>query len=69
MSKKDYQNWSHERLMHEYKELLNRKKFGLVWEDKKEDVAEKCKDFLPVLKEEKKKEVSTNKDDVNHIFI
>jgi len=69
MSKKDYQNWSHERLLHEYKELLNRKKFGLVWEDKKEDVAEKCKDFLPVLKEEKKKEVLTKKDDVNHIFI
>ena len=69
MSKKDYQNWSHERLLHEYKELLNKKKFGLVWEDKKEDVAEKCKDFLPVLKEEKKKEVLTKKDDVNHIFI
>jgi adenine-specific DNA-methyltransferase len=69
MSKKDYQNWSHERLLHEYKELLNRKKFGLVWEDKKEDVAEKCKDFLPVLKEEKKKEVLTNKDAVNHVFI
>ena len=69
MAKKDYQNWSHERLLHEYKELLNKKKFGLVWEDKKEDVAEKCKDFLPVLKEEKKKEVLTKKDDVNHIFI
>lgn len=69
MSKKDFQNWSHERLLHEYKELLNRKKFGLVWEDKKEDVAEKCKDFLPVLKEEKNREVSTNKNDVNHIFI
>jgi adenine-specific DNA-methyltransferase len=69
MSKKDYQNWSHERLLHEYKELLNRKKFGLVWEDKKEDVAEKCKDFLPVLKEEKKKEVLTSKDAVNHVFI
>jgi len=69
MSKKDYQNWSHERLLHEYKELLNRKKFGLVWEDKKEDVAEKCKDFLPVLKEEKKKEVLTSKNDTNHILI
>ena len=38
MIKKDFQNWSREKLLHEYKELLKRKKFGLVWENKLEDI-------------------------------
>ena len=49
MQKKDFQNWSRDKLLHEYKELLRRKKFGIVWENKTEDVAEQCKDYLPVL--------------------
>lgn len=69
MKKKDFQNWSKEKLLHEYKELLKRKKFGLVWEDKPEDVAEQCKEFLPVLKEEKEREILTTKNGINHIFI
>ena len=69
MNKKDFQNWSREKLLHEYKELLKRKKFGLVWENKLEDVAEQCKEFLPVLKEEKKNEILINKKGLNHIFI
>ena len=48
MSKKDFQNWSKEKLLHEYKELLKRKKFGIVWENKTEEVAEQCKTSLPV---------------------
>jgi adenine-specific DNA-methyltransferase len=68
-SKKDYQNWSHEKLLHEYKELIKRKKFGLVWEDKPEEVAEQCKSSLPVLKDEKTKSFSTDKNGINHIFI
>ena len=40
MPKKDYHNWSKDKLVHEIDELLKRKRFGLVWEDKKEDVAE-----------------------------
>ncbi|MCI0615480.1 site-specific DNA-methyltransferase [bacterium] len=69
MTKKDFQNWSREKLLHEYKELLKRKKFGIVWEDKPEDVAEQCKTSLPVLKEEKKKDISSDKNDVTHIII
>lgn len=69
MQKKDFQNWSREKLLHEYKELLKRKKFGIVWEDKPEDVAEQCKEFLPILKEEKKRDVSINKSGTTHIFI
>lgn len=69
MNSKDFQNWSKDKLLHEYKELLKRKKFGIVWEDKVEEVAEECKTSLPVLKDEKAKSFSTNKDEINHIFI
>jgi len=44
--KKDYHNWSKEQLVHEIKQLLKRKKFGLVWEEKPEEVTEKCKEFF-----------------------
>ena len=69
MPKKDYHNWSKEKLLHEYKELSKRKKFGIVWEDKVEEVAEQCKTSLPVLKDEKTKSFSIDKHGVNHIFI
>ncbi|MFH1903895.1 MAG: site-specific DNA-methyltransferase [Candidatus Omnitrophota bacterium] len=69
MTKKDFQNWSREKLLYEYKELLKRKKFGIVWEDKTEEVAEQCKTSLPVLKDEKNKSFSTDKNGINHIFI
>lgn len=69
MPKKDFQNWSKEKLLHEYKELLKRKKFGIVWEDKVEEVAEQCKTSLPVLKDEKTKSFSKDKNGINHVFI
>jgi len=43
------------------KELKKKKKYGLVWEEKPEDVVEMCKDKLPVLKEVKNKEIITEK--------
>lgn len=43
------------------KELRQKKKYGLVWEDKPEDVVEMCKEKLPVLKEVKSKEIITDK--------
>ncbi len=67
--KRDYQNWPHGKLLHEYKELLKRKKFGIVWEDKIEEVAEQCKTSLPILKDEKIKSLSTDRNGINHIFI
>ena len=69
MPKKDFQNWSKEKLLHEYKELSKRKKFGIVWEDKIEEVAEQCKTSLPVLKDEETKSFSVDKNGINHIFI
>lgn len=69
MEKKEYHKWSKEKLVHEVKRLLKRKKFGLVWEDKPEEVAEKCKEFLPVLKEDKKKKIITDKNAPVNILI
>jgi len=44
------------------RELKKRKKYGLVWEEKPEEVVEMCKEKLPVLKEVKNKEIITDKD-------
>lgn len=43
MSKKDYNNWTKEELIKRIEELEKRKKYGLVWEDKPEEVIEMCK--------------------------
>ena len=39
------------------RELKKRKKYGLVWEEKPEEVVEMCKEKLPVLKEVKNKDL------------
>jgi len=51
------------------KELKKKKKYGLVWEEKSEDVVEMCKEKLPVLKEVKNKEIITNKDKPVNLLI
>ena len=61
MSKKlQLQDWTKEQLADEVIRLRKRKKYGLVWEDKPEDVVEQCKTELPVLKEIANKEIITN---------
>ncbi len=54
---KDYSGLSKEQLIDEIKHLKKRKKFGLLWEDKPEDVAELCKTKLPILVDVKEKEI------------
>jgi len=51
------------------KELKKRKKYGLVWEDKPEDVVEMCKEKLPVLKEIEDKEIITDKNKPVNLLI
>jgi adenine-specific DNA-methyltransferase len=51
------------------KELKTKKKYGLVWESKKEEVVEMCKEKLPVLKEVKNKEIITDKDKPVNLLI
>lgn len=60
MAKKDYTNWDRKDLIKEIGQLRKRKKYGLVWEDKPENVVEQCKTELPVLEEVKNKEIITD---------
>lgn len=67
------QNLSKEKLLTEIerlkKELKKKKKYGLVWEEKPEEVVEMCKQKLPVLKEVKNKEIITDKDKPVNLLI
>lgn len=50
--------------------LREHKKYGLVWEDKPEDVEERLRDSLPVLREVKDKALLSSEPDApNHILI
>ena len=50
--------------------LRSHKKYGLVWEDKPEDVEERLRDELPVLREVKDKFIPSDADNApNHIII
>jgi adenine-specific DNA-methyltransferase len=50
--------------------LVNtKKKYGLVWEDKPEEVEEQLRDNLPILKEIKEKAILNGIDYPNHILI
>jgi hypothetical protein len=50
--------------------LVNtKKKYGLVWEDKPEEVEEQLRENLPVLKEVKDKAIVNGEEYPNHILI
>ncbi len=67
--KKNYKNWSKKDLIARIQNLEKRKKYGLVWEEKEEKVAEQCKKELPVLKEAKNKEIITDKNKSVNLLI
>jgi adenine-specific DNA-methyltransferase len=69
MENKDYQNWPKTELIKEIKRLKKRKKYGLVWEDKPEEVVEMCKEKLPIVKEVKNKEIITDKNKPVNLLI
>lgn len=51
-------------------ELTYNKKYGLVWEEKPEDIEERLRDEMPILKEvESRRILSDIKDSPNHIII
>ena len=64
-----YSHWTKEQLVDEVARLRKRKKYGLVWEDKPEDVVEQCKTELPVLKEVKNKAIAKDKNGPVNILI
>jgi adenine-specific DNA-methyltransferase len=51
------------------KQLKDRKKFGLVWEDKPEDVILSCKTQVPTLKEVKNRKLVSDNSESNNILI
>ena len=53
----NYDNYTKEQAIEELKKLKRQKKFGLVWEDKPEQVVEDCKHNFPVLTECKDKKI------------
>lgn len=69
MKNNDYQSWSKKELIKEIERLKKRKKYGLVWEEKPEEVVEMCKEKLPVVKEVKSKEIITDKDKPVNLLI
>jgi len=69
MAKKDYKNWDKDDLIKEIEQLRKRKKYGLVWEEKIEDVVEQCKTELPVLEEVKEKEINTDSEKPINLLI
>jgi len=58
-----------EGLKKEVKQLKSRKRYGLVWEDKPEQVVNLCKEKLPVLVEIKTKDITTDKNKPINILI
>jgi len=64
-----YSTLSKEQLIAEIKRLKKGKKFGLLWEDKPDDVAELCKTKLPVLVDVPEREISDGPHDPTNILI
>lgn len=56
MAKSKYENYTKEQLIEKIK-LLEKQRYGLVWEDKPEEIADQCERELPVLTEDKTKEI------------
>lgn len=72
MAKKSkYTDWSKEELIKRIDTLERRKKYGLVWDEErtKEEFEADAEGKLPVLKEVKSKEITTDPDQPTHILI
>ena len=68
MAKSKYDNYTKEQLIDKIK-LLEKQRYGLVWEDKPEEIADQCERELPVLTEDKTKElVKDHSKPTNFIF-
>lgn len=66
---KDYSKMNKEELLEEIKKLESRKSYGLVWEDKPEEIIQKCEKMLPVLGESRKNYIDNNNEKLTHLII
>lgn len=53
----------------ELQKVKKQKRYGLVWEEKPEDVVEKCKKEFPVIVEDEGKRIKKTEDNLTHILI
>lgn len=67
MAKTKYENYSKEQLIAKL-EKLERKGYGLVWEDKPEKIADRCEKELPILVEDKKREIKKGTTNSTHFI-
>lgn len=68
-SGRDYSGYTKEQLIKELELLKEQKKFGLVWEEKTEEVVDLCKTKAPILKPVPKMSVKGGGDEQRHILI
>lgn len=68
MKKTKYDNYSKEQLIDKLNRL-EKKKYGLVWDDKPETVAEKCEKELPILVEDKSKEIISDSQNSTNLIL
>ena len=66
---KDYSEYTKEELVRELRVLKEQKRYGLVWEEKVEEVVERCKREAPIFEPVKKMSVKGGKDEQRHIMI
>src|SRR3990172_8461293 len=71
MAKNNYDHYTHAQLIAELRKLSKRKKYGLVWEEEKtkEKFEADAEGKLPVLVEDKKREIKTDANKPTHILI
>lgn len=65
MTRRDYSDWSKEELVEELHKLSSRKRFGLVWEDRKEDALENLATTFPLLELDKKRSIGDEGENSN----
>jgi len=63
-----YKKWSHDELVNEIIRLQSKKKFGLVWDQKDENIIQDCVQNYPTLVEKKTKRINSDQDK-NHNFL
>lgn len=66
---KKLEECSREELIDQIKKLKKQKRFGLVWEDKPENVVKECETKLPVVKEVEKKAIENAPGEPTNIII
>jgi adenine-specific DNA-methyltransferase len=68
MAKNKFESYSREQLIETIRQL-EKNRYGLVWEEKREYVAEQCEQLLPVLDEDVSKKISLIKSKPTNIII